>query len=129
LTWVKTRHTLRAGFEYLHENFTQTGVQQSAQGTLSFQVGTANALYGNSPLGAAGNLALRDFLIGAPSSYSSVSGIPGTTLLAANYSTFFQDDWRATSKLTLNLGVRYDRYGNPSEKDNHFANFDQSLLS
>ncbi len=27
---------------------------------------------------------------------------------ASQFSTWFQDDWRATSRLTLNLGVRYD---------------------
>ncbi len=37
---------------------------------------------------------------------------------------YFQDDWRITNRLTLNLGVRYDLYTWPDEENNHLANFD-----
>ncbi len=40
------------------------------------------------------------------------------------YEPYFQDDWRATSRLTLNLGLRMSFFGTYSEK-NHLAwNFD-----
>jgi hypothetical protein len=37
---------------------------------------------------------------------------------------FAQDDWKATRRLTLNLGLRYDLYTNPYELNNQFSNFD-----
>jgi len=41
-------------------------------------------------------------------------------------SVFVQDDWRATSRLTINLGIRYDVFTPLTEEDNHLSNFDPS---
>jgi hypothetical protein len=40
-----------------------------------------------------------------------------------DYYWFAQDDWKATPRLTLNLGVRWDRYGAPSEAHNIISQF------
>jgi hypothetical protein len=47
----------------------------------------------------------------------------------ADYNTkepfvYVQDDWRATSNLTVNLGVRYDVFTPYTERDNHLVNVD-----
>ena len=48
-----------------------------------------------------------------PSAFQQRFALPGTSGATSNpnstdYAFFLQDDWRATRKLTLNLGVRYD---------------------
>ncbi len=42
------------------------------------------------------------------------------------YGYFFQDDWRITRRLTLNLGLRYEFFGVPTERDNFIGNLDQA---
>jgi hypothetical protein len=43
------------------------------------------------------------------------------------YETYFQDDWHATKRLTLNLGLRFSFYGTYREKNNLAWNFDPAL--
>lgn len=129
LSWLVKRHTLRTGLEYISSQYNEIGVPATPLGTLAFNVGIADSIYGASPLGSVGDLALRDFLVGAPSSISSVSGVPRYHIRFQDIDAFAQDDYLVTSRLTLNLGVRYDHLGNPTETQNRFSNFDPSLLS
>lgn len=39
------------------------------------------------------------------------------------YGFFFQDDWKATKRLTLNLGIRYDLYSRHTEENNLATTF------
>ena len=47
---------------------------------------------------------------------------------AQQFATWFQDDWRATSKLTLNLGVRYDIDINFYDQRNYRNNATRQVL-
>jgi Carboxypeptidase regulatory-like domain/TonB-dependent Receptor Plug Domain len=47
----------------------------------------------------------------------------------SDYAGFIQDDFRVTSRLTINAGLRYEYFGPPTETNGHLSNFDPSLAS
>lgn len=127
VSWVINKHSLRMGFEMRREEFNY--VSPYDRGSLYFGTGVADALYGASPLGTAGDLSIRDFLIGAPTEIAIGTGLNVNGYRARDYVGFLQDDYRVSHRLTLNLGIRYDRLGYITEVHNHMSNFDSSLLS
>jgi hypothetical protein len=52
---------------------------------------------------------LADFMLGAASSFTQGAG-QYQNMRGTKYSLFIQDNWRATPKLTLNLGLRWDPF-------------------
>ena len=52
---------------------------------------------------------LADFLLGAANSFTQGAG-QYQNMRGSKYSLFVQDNWRATEKLTLNLGLRWDPF-------------------
>jgi Carboxypeptidase regulatory-like domain len=74
-----------------------------------------------------GSFPLEDLLAGIPKQGQILVGNPQRHLTQWAYAASLQDDWRATPRLTLNLGVRYD-YSSPIAADqNLIGNFDPTL--
>ncbi len=119
VSWVHGAHSLRFGFSMDYNGF---GFFQLAapSGSLSF---TGN--YTNNPAKSGGTGAgYADFMLGLPSSSNKSllgSGVPYNTY--SEYGTFVQDQWRVSSKLTLNLGLRWDLFTPVSERYNRLSDF------
>src|SRR5438093_10146417 len=75
--------------------------------------------------GQALNLAMADFLIGQPSSFNEASPL---LLLNRQYyfSLYAQDTWKATPKLTVNYGLRWQPFTVQHATNNFVYNFDYS---
>ncbi len=71
----------------------------------------------------AGGDGMASFLLGYPNSYQRRL-TPLEPYYHSNEPSFYvQDDWRARSWLTVNLGIRYDVYTPFTEEENRLSNF------
>ena len=119
ITIAKNAHNLKFGAGVVLRSF---GVLQSnsAQGLWGFDSTTTNSGVAGS---ASGGHAFASFLLGYPADVRRLY-TPGMPHYHSNEpSVFVQDDWRATSWLTVNLGIRYDVFTPLTEEDNHLSNW------
>jgi outer membrane receptor protein involved in Fe transport len=70
---------------------------------------------------------LKAFLSGTPSAAGFLGGDPIRDISQWLYAVYVQDDWRITPRVTLNLGLRYELQGVPTEANNLFGNWEPSV--
>ena len=72
---------------------------------------------------ATAGVALASFLLGTPNN-ASVTPAPALAMQTKYYGAFIQADWKATPKLTVNMGLRYDYETPRTDRFNQLTNFD-----
>jgi hypothetical protein len=114
LTWIKGRHTLKFGGQWLH--YDQRRFYAGNNGLLGFINYT----------GAFTGFAFSDFLLDLVSSKGRGGGDPNDpwTHLQNRIGLFAQDDFKLTPDFTLNLGLRWAYTSPLVEKENRQSNFD-----
>jgi hypothetical protein len=126
LTWIRGKHNLTIGtyFEAIEKN---EPAQEEPNGSLTFYA-NPNTYYAElsqtgGPFSSTGN-AFADLLVGSINNFAQ----PNQNLKYYNrykvMEPFVQDDWHATRRLTLNLGLRLSLYGSYYERYGHAYNFD-----
>jgi hypothetical protein len=116
VTKVAAKHTLQFG-AYLV--FAQKNEQNSPnlQGILTFDSSNSAVSTGN---------AFADLLLGRIASFQQWSAKNKYYNRYRILEPYFQDDWRITNKLTLNLGLRISLFGTYRERYRQAFNFDPS---
>lgn len=128
VTKIMGKHTLKMGatWEKMFVNFTQLG---SPDGQYSFgsSFTQQNASAGTSTTQGNGFAA---FLLGLPSNNGGDLQFSYSAATASTYSGgYFQDDWKVTKKLSVNLGIRYDVDTPRTERYNRLSFFDINAAS
>src|SRR5438309_5920691 len=136
ITMIRGRHTFVWGgqLEMGYDNYLQTN---TGGGLVSFN-GSWTQSFARNFTGAAGGSDFADFLLGYGLGAGAAFGNQTTGSLVVSgpvsgkqtyRSLYFGDTWHATSKLTLNLGLRYDLQGPWSERFDKMTYFNPSVTN
>ncbi len=113
LSWLRGAHNVKFGADIMMPMNNEYVDIPATRGNVGFN----GQFTGN---------AVADFLLGY-ARLAELSNVHVVNQRRHAYAFFVQDDWRPTTKLTLNLGLRYDFMSPAYEKDNRMANFDPSI--
>ena len=109
VSYVFGRHFLRLGTEFKRHGFNSALPEEQA---------TEFEKYDN----------FTQILRGVATEADTQFGITEKRFQFRDWSAFVADDFKINSKLTLNLGMRWEWFGWPEEKNGYIGNFDPALI-
>ena len=124
LTWVKGRHSLKAGIEYRYHHFPFRGWAVGAVGgQFNFnRLGTAGYDASGNNLAATGD-PFASFLLGQVQDANQT--IPVQPSFSESYTAaWINDEFKVNDKLTLTLGLRIDYQSARREANDQYSTFD-----
>lgn len=123
ISMLKNNHSVKYGVDM---RFRTTGETASPPGESAFGRWIFDNAYSRNPASPTGTgETIASMLLGFPSAIRRDFFIAGTgTLNTKELNFYIRDEWRATSKLTLNFGVHYEINTPFVEKKDQWVNFD-----
>jgi hypothetical protein len=111
VNWSRGRHVIKFGAEFKPQSRNNQAVKEGTYGVFDFN-GTFSG-YG-----------YADFLLGLPYSSTRLNQLSNRTMRDSEFAAFVTDDFKASGRLTLSVGVRWDRFGSPDFEDGLMWNWD-----
>jgi outer membrane receptor protein involved in Fe transport len=111
LNYYRGRHSIKGGFQVGRYESSDLQQNNALFGSLSFSNRYTGFPY-------------ADFLLGIPSTVTRANPTVNTDRLRWGYDFFVTDDYKLSSKLTLNLGLRYELHPNWTDANGYLSAFD-----
>ena len=110
ISWLRGSHSLRLGVEYKRHAYDTNLPEEQATEFEKWENFT-------------------QFLAGLATEADTQFGITDKRFRMADVGWFIADDWKIKPNLTLNIGVRWDWFGWPTEEDGRIGNFDFAAMT
>ncbi len=115
ISWTRGAHQFKFGFSWALYKKSQNAFANT-QGNFNFN----GSFSGND---------FADFLLGYGQQYTEDAAKINGQWNNVSYASYIQDNWRATSRLTLNLGLRWDGVPHTYEANQQSTNFYPNLYN
>jgi hypothetical protein len=103
VSWVRGKHSFRFGGEFRKDQYNQVG-NQFARGSFTFEPNATS-----NPTTATGGDEYADFYLGQVRRAEAAVAIASAQFRSTSFAAYVDDVWKLTPKLTLSLGLRYER--------------------
>jgi hypothetical protein len=113
VTWSKGRHVVKFGGEYKPQSRFVGIAPDGTYGNFNFN-------------GSFTGYGYADFLLGIPFTSSRLDALTNRWREDNEFGIFLVDDFKVNNRLTLNLGIRWDRFGSPNYRDGLIWNWDMA---
>ncbi len=105
VNWIRGNHNIKFGGEYKRHQYDTNLPEEQATEFEKFD-------------------SFTQLLTGNATEADTQYGVTEKSFRFQDYGFYITDDWRINRKLTLNLGLRYELFMYPTEKDGRIGNFD-----
>ena len=122
-SWVIGKHSLRFGGEFRHNQFPQLG-NEFPRGQFYFSSQFTNTITPTGPSSAtqSGGYTGADFMLGDTFNAITAVALASADFTNHEWSTYLDDTWRLSSRLTLSLGFRWEVMQPLFDKSGHEVN-------
>jgi len=123
LTWTKGKHTIVFGADMQFYQIFREAASFAPHGQIYFN-GQYSSLFGSTPDAQSSVADLADFLLGYPNNAARTIKYQDTNQRGGGFWNWYgQDDFKISSNLTVNLGIRWEYRRWATDKTNNYLTF------